>query len=41
LMTLNLSVYIAFTIVFSMVLSAIIYYLIEKPAIDYAHKLTR
>jgi peptidoglycan/LPS O-acetylase OafA/YrhL len=41
LMTFHLSVYIGFTMVFSMVLSSIIYYLIEKPAIDYAHKLTR
>jgi peptidoglycan/LPS O-acetylase OafA/YrhL len=41
LMTFHLSVYIGFTMVFSMVLSAIIYYLVEKPAIDYAHKLTR
>lgn len=41
LMTFHLSVYILFTVVFSMVLSVIIYYLVEKPAIDYAHKLTR
>jgi peptidoglycan/LPS O-acetylase OafA/YrhL len=41
LMTFHLSVYVGFTMVFSMVLSAIIYYLVEKPAIDYAHKLTR
>lgn len=41
LMTFHLSIYIAFTMVFSMVLSAIIYYLVEKPAIDYAHKMTR
>ena len=41
LMTFHLSIYIAFTIVFSMALSAIIYYTVEKPSIDYAHKLTR
>ena len=41
LMTLHLSVYIVFTMIFSMVLSALVYYLVEKPAIDYAHKLTR
>ena len=40
-MTFHLSVYIGFTMVFSMVLSAIIYYSVEKPAIDFAHKLTR
>jgi peptidoglycan/LPS O-acetylase OafA/YrhL len=40
LMTLHLSVYIVFTMVFSMILSALVYYLVEKPAIDYAHKLT-
>lgn len=41
LMTFHLSTYIGFTIVFTIVLSAIIYYSVEKPAIDFAHKLTR
>ncbi|MDD5460483.1 MAG: acyltransferase [Methylococcales bacterium] len=41
LMTFHLSAYIGFTIVFTIVLSAIIYYSVEKPAIDFAHKLTR
>lgn len=41
LMTFHLSVYIVFTIVCTMLLSAVIYYTVEKPAIDYAHKLTR
>lgn len=41
LMTFHLSAYIGFTMIFTMVLSAIIYYSIEKPAIDFAHKLTR
>ncbi len=41
LMTFHLSVYIGFTMVFTIVLSAIIYYAVEKPAIDFAHKLTR
>lgn len=40
-MTFHLSVYIGFTMVFTIVLSAIIYYSVEKPAIDFAHKLTR
>jgi peptidoglycan/LPS O-acetylase OafA/YrhL len=41
LMTFHLSVYIGFTMVVTIVLSAIIYYSVEKPAIDFAHKLTR
>jgi peptidoglycan/LPS O-acetylase OafA/YrhL len=41
LMTFHLSIYIGFTMVFTIILSAIIYYSVEKPAIDYAHKLTR
>ena len=41
LMTFHLSVYIGLTMALSMLLSAMIYYLVEKPAIDYAHNLTR
>lgn len=40
LLTFHLSIYIGFTIVSSIALSAIIYYFVEKPAIVYAHKLT-
>ena len=41
LTTFHLSVYIGFTLIFSVALSAIIYYSVEKPAITLAHRLSR
>jgi len=41
LTTFHLSVYIGITLIFSVALSAIIYYSVEKPAIILAHRLSR